>query len=248
MKSNTAKGRLRMGKSDGGRDAGGFVALPWSVLDCAAYAGLSVHARALLLEVARQIHKDNNGRLLLTRKYLATRGWHSAGTIQKAKDELLASGFIFETVKGRRPHSASWYAVTWRSLDRLPGYDLGAMETFQRSAYRLTPGQAKRAIPSCLTASKSPSPHHGTEGTTIAPPHGTAVTPSVPPDGAIKAVFDPSSVPPHGIHLDMPSSESGFRLPPCSTHMGLLLRCVRPRNRSNPYHLARAKFSNFITT
>jgi len=63
---------------DQGRDSGGFVALPWAVLDCPAYAGLSMHARALLLEVARQYVRDNNGRLLLSRAYMGARGWKSA--------------------------------------------------------------------------------------------------------------------------------------------------------------------------
>jgi hypothetical protein len=59
------------GKSNGGRDSGGFVALPWAVLDCPAYKALSHPARALLMEVARQYVRDNNGRLLLSGAYLA---------------------------------------------------------------------------------------------------------------------------------------------------------------------------------
>ena len=42
-----------------GRDPGGFVALPWSVLDSAAYARLSHPAKALLMEFARQFVRDN---------------------------------------------------------------------------------------------------------------------------------------------------------------------------------------------
>jgi hypothetical protein len=36
--------------------------LPWAVLDCPAYARLSHPARDLLMEIARQFVKDNNGR------------------------------------------------------------------------------------------------------------------------------------------------------------------------------------------
>lgn len=72
-----ANGRNRVGRKDSGRDGGPFVALPWSVLDSPAFARLSMHARALLLEVARQFVRDNNGRLLLSRAYMATRGWKS---------------------------------------------------------------------------------------------------------------------------------------------------------------------------
>ena len=56
-----ANGRNKASKGDSGRDAGGFVALPWLVLDSRAYSRLFMHARALLLEVARQFVRDNNG-------------------------------------------------------------------------------------------------------------------------------------------------------------------------------------------
>ena len=159
-----ANGRNSRKKGDSGRDSGGFVALPWSVLDCPAYAGLSHPAKALLFEVARQFVRDNNGCLLLSRAYLATRGWKSADVIQRAKAELLAGGFIFETVMGHRPNKASWYAVTWRTLDKLPGYDAGAAETFVRGAYQITslrpsPVLERRPIgPSPVLGSKPPRP------------------------------------------------------------------------------------------
>ena len=190
-----ANGRNRGKKGDSGRDGGSFIALPWSVLDCPAYARLSMHARALLLEVARQYVRDNNGRLLLSRAYMETRGWKSADMLTKAKRELLGGGFIHQTVQGHRPNKASWYAVTWYPLDRHSGYDVGAMETFERSAYR-------KGTP-LKNASLSPS--HGTESARIVPPHGTDRPVPVPPHGPIRALSAPLSVPPHGHHLDMPS-------------------------------------------
>ncbi|MGE8318347.1 MAG: hypothetical protein ACN6O3_06330 [Comamonas sp.] len=99
--------RLKSRKGGAGRDAGGFVALPWSVLDSAAYASLSHPGRALLLEFARQFVRDNNGKLLCSMAYLSTRGWKSNDVITRAKAELLAAGFIHETVKGARPNKAS---------------------------------------------------------------------------------------------------------------------------------------------
>lgn len=117
------------------RDAGGFVALPWSVIDSLAYRGLSMHARAVLLELARQFVRDNNGRLLLSMNYMRKRGWNSSSMLAKAKKELIESGLIFETVKGHRPNKASWYALTWHSLHRLKGYDEGTEKCFIRSAY-----------------------------------------------------------------------------------------------------------------
>jgi len=133
-----ANGRNKLRRVDTSRDAGGFVALPWSVLDCPSYAGLSHPARALLLEIARQLVRDNNGRLLASAGHLEARGWRSRDVITRAKRELLEAGFIFETVKGQRPNRASWYAVTWMALDRHPDFDAGALECFQRGAYRRT--------------------------------------------------------------------------------------------------------------
>ena len=194
-----ANGRAGRKKGDTGRDDGGFIALPWSVLDCPAYARLSMHARALLLEVARQYHRDDNGRMLLSRAFMATRGWKSVDMLTKAKRELLDAGFIFQTVMGHRPNKASWYAVTWRSLDKLAGYDPGAAECFERGAYR-------KDMPLKNTSLRPP---HGTERLSIVPPHGTETTPTVPPHGPIRATFHPSPVPPHGHPLDMPSAGVG---------------------------------------
>lgn len=207
-----ANGRTKGSKGDSGRDSGGFIALPWSVMDCAAYAGLSHSAKALLMEVARQFVKDNNGRMLLSTAYLKTRGWFSVSIIQKAKMELIEASFIHETVKGHRPNKASWYAVTWRNLDRLPGYDAGAAESFQRGAYRFAPAKPKRAAPKCKNPKRAKPkiasliPAHGIEEALIVPAHGIGRSSLVPAHGAMKATFDPLSIPPAGNHLEMPST------------------------------------------
>lgn len=185
-----ANGRNRGHKGDSGRDAGGFVALPWSVLDCPAYAALSHPARALLFELARQFVRDNNGRLLLSDAYLAKRGWNSPDVILRAKRKLIEAGFIHETVKGHRPNKASWYAVTWRALDKIPGYDPGAAETFVRGAYQknapLTPSrvvQTPRIAPSRVVEGTLPTTSHG----------------------AIRGVFVPPPTTSPVDHLEMPS-------------------------------------------
>lgn len=185
-----ARDKRRKGQ-DNSRDAGGFVALPWAVLDSAAYQGLSHPARSLLMELARQYVRDNNGRLLASRAHLATRGWKSADVIQRAKDELIAAGFVHETVKGQRPNKASWYALTFFSIDRIPGYDTGALESFVRGAYR-------------KNASLSPS--HGTESTPIVPSHGTEASSPVPSHGTIRPQKRTRSIPSHGHHLEKPSA------------------------------------------
>jgi hypothetical protein len=132
---------IRRGKVVGStRDSGGFIALPWAVVDSEAYQTLSHPAKSLLIEMARQYIRDNNGRLLASYSYLRSRGWTSADTITRAKRELISAGLIYETVMGHRPNKASWYAVTFHAIDRLAGYDPGAYEAFERSAYRKLSG------------------------------------------------------------------------------------------------------------
>jgi hypothetical protein len=190
-----ANGRMKGSKGDAGRDSGGFVALPWSVLDCPAYACLSHPARALLLEFARQFVRDNNGRMLASAAYLGKRGWQSSDVITRAKRELLAAGFIFETVQGHRPNKASWYAVTWRALDKLTGYDVGAAQCFERGAYQKTAPLKNASL----------TPPHGVDSPAIAPPYGVAREPPTPSHGAIRASFTPLPTPCHGNHLEKPS-------------------------------------------
>ena len=78
-------GRNPRQRRDHGRDQGGFIALPWSVVDSSAFKRLSHPARALLLEIARQYAGDNNGRLLASRAHLSPRGWNSVDVITRAK-------------------------------------------------------------------------------------------------------------------------------------------------------------------
>lgn len=198
-------GRDYRKKGATGRDAGGFVALPWAVLDSAAYARLSHPARGLLLEFARQYVRDNNGRLLASLAHLSARGWKSRDVITRAKRELIEAGFIHETVKGARPNRASWYAVTWYSLDKLPGYDVGAAESFERGSYR-------------KNASLRPS--HGIASAPIEPSRGTESAPPRPSHGAMQAQNDTPPRPSHGHHLDKPSTRQRSDGPAPSTSMG----------------------------
>ena len=124
------------------RDSGGFIALPFSVIDSEAYRGLSVHARVLLIEIARQLRGDNNGSLLCSRAYMLTRGWKSSDMLSKCKAELLSARLLHETVMGHRPNKASWYAVTWLGLDKLDGFDHDLAKTFERSSYKKAPALA----------------------------------------------------------------------------------------------------------
>lgn len=190
-------------RKDPDRDEGGFIALPWSVLDSPNWRLLSHPARALLLEIARQQYvnekrEDNNGRLLASAAHLSPRGWKSADVLTRAKRELIAAGFIFETVKGHRPNRASWYALTWRALPRHPDFDAGAARAFERGAYRKPPAEDARL-----------TPPHGVAMPPIAPRHGVANAPPTPPHGAIRPGLEPSPTPSDGNHLETPSSAFG---------------------------------------
>jgi hypothetical protein len=144
------------------RDSGPYLAIPWSVVDCPSYMALSAYAKILLIEVARQFVRDNNGRMLLSMRYLKTRGWNSSSMLHKAKMELIKGGFIFETVIGHRPNKASWYALTFYGLNKIKGYDEGAYQCFERSAYKWKNPLPKKVITPHGGQITSPiSPHAG---------------------------------------------------------------------------------------
>lgn len=204
----------RTKRKSSNRDGQRFLALPHAVIKSLAYRRLSVYARALLTDIAMQFTRDDNGRLLCSTAFMKPLGWTSQGTLQKAKAELLAAGFIYETVKGQRPHKASWYAVTWLPLDRIPGYDVGAFEGFVRSAYALNdplPEPASKPSRQELyerwRENTGPSPPDGLENPSIGPPRGLEKAPPSPPRGPIRAQKRTSSSPPHGNPLEKPSTE-----------------------------------------
>lgn len=100
-----------------------FVALPNILIDSAQYWSVSPFARDLLVILARQYMGQNNGRLRATEKVLRKYGWVSHSRTSKCLKELLAAGLIFRTCAGARPNRASWYAITWWSLDIDKGFD-----------------------------------------------------------------------------------------------------------------------------
>jgi predicted DNA-binding transcriptional regulator AlpA len=112
-----------------------FVALPHSVVRCSGYIALTSHAKVLLVDMANMYNGKNNGDLSAAWRLMKPRGWKSQDTLNAAKQELLAAGFLFETRKGGRPNRASLYALTWRSLNDSPKFDSGATNVFKQGAY-----------------------------------------------------------------------------------------------------------------
>lgn len=169
---------------------GRFIAFPHAVLLSQSYLALSHTARSLLFEIALQYMGENNGQMLASQNKLRPRGWKSADTLHRAKAELLAAGFVVETVKGGRPNKASWYAVTWWKLDSHPRYDEGVQLAFR--LVRL-PWRNSRVTPA-----------HGAQTPATAPNDSR---PS-PRNGAMRLNQTPPPTPPDGEHLEAPSHGS----------------------------------------
>lgn len=98
--------------------------MPHAVSNCLAYRALSCKAVKLLIDIGSQFNGANNGDLSTAWKLMQPRGWRSEETLQAAKRELLAAGFIAETRKGRRPNLCSLYGITWLKLNPSPKYDI----------------------------------------------------------------------------------------------------------------------------
>lgn len=97
---------------------GGFVAMPFIVIDSAAYRALSPSAIKLLLDVARQYTGRNNGRLTPSYGLLRERGWKSSATLNQAKKELRESRLVTVTRQGtRKKDTCELWALNWFGLD-----------------------------------------------------------------------------------------------------------------------------------
>ncbi|HAN55337.1 MAG TPA: hypothetical protein DCQ77_03665 [Betaproteobacteria bacterium] len=107
---------------------GSYSAIPHAVLDSVAFTGASYPAKALLLELVRQLNGRNNGHLQLTSKWLKTRGWKSDDVIHRAKDEMLERQLIMQTRQGGLNHGASQYLVTWLTVSSFVGLDITAKD------------------------------------------------------------------------------------------------------------------------
>lgn len=145
-----AKNRYKSAKDK--RDGGGYIAIPFAVLNGAAYLSLNAYARMLLFDLAAQYRGNNNGDLQAAWKLMRPRGWKSEDTLNKAKKDLIASELIVETRKGARPNKCSLYALTWFALDDCDGKLDMAAQAFPRGAYRL-----KDPLPAIASLAKNKS-------------------------------------------------------------------------------------------
>lgn len=93
-----------------------FVMLRKDIITSEQYSNLSYKAIKLLLDVLEQYNGNNNGDLCVTMSVMKKRGWKSAGTLQAAKNELVAKGWLELTRQGGR-HKCSLYAVSFHPID-----------------------------------------------------------------------------------------------------------------------------------
>lgn len=109
-------------------NTGRFAGVPNVVMDSAKYTELSVHSKALLLELAYQYNGKNNGDLTLTASLLGKRGFASS-TVSRCLNELKERGFIVVTRQGwKQRGKPTLLAITWQGIDDHPSgleYDAG---------------------------------------------------------------------------------------------------------------------------
>lgn len=105
---------------------GAFLALPMALLHCPKFRTLSANGVKLLLDIGSQYNGKNNGDLSAAWKVMKTKGWKSQTTLNRAKVELLAAGFIAETRKGRLPNLCSLYGITWQPVNPSSKLDASA--------------------------------------------------------------------------------------------------------------------------
>lgn len=165
-----------------------YAAIEHRVMDSHAFADLKPTAVKLLMLLARQLTKTNNGHLQASFKWCNRYGIGSEHTLRDAIAELISHGFIYRT----RSHGANgaWakYAVTWLPITNrdglfLSGYVVGAWrnwdEEHKKSSPQKLPEQSSRK---CSFTPKHPAESAGTRGAE------TAAYELMPCRGAVAAV------------------------------------------------------------
>ena len=121
-----------------------YAAIEHRVIDSPAYANLSFSARSLLVLIARQLSKDNNGHLQATYSYMRRFGFDSEHTISRCIKELIAHGMIYRARSGGYQQGAAQYAVTWLPIKNRQGIFL---DGFKACAWRDWQPDRKKSPP-----------------------------------------------------------------------------------------------------
>ncbi len=131
-----------------------YAAIEHRVIDSPAYADLTFSARAILIQLARQLTKpNNNGKLQAAHSYLQQYGF-SDNTVTRSIAELIEHGFVFRTRSGGFHQGAAQYAVTWLPLaDRLDGLSCNSFKPFAWRDWE--PAKKKTRPPNLRTYSRT---------------------------------------------------------------------------------------------
>jgi len=92
-----------------------YAAIEHRVIDSPSYADLTYSAQSLLIQIARQLTKGNNGHLQATFSYMRRFGF-SENTLSRAIRKLISHGMIYRTRSGGYQQGAAQFAVTWLSI------------------------------------------------------------------------------------------------------------------------------------
>lgn len=169
--------------------SGTYTAVPHAVMDSTAFLGASSGAKALLLEVMRQHTGSNNGHMQLSVDWLKkSRGFRSATTIQRAKDELLTRHLLMRTRRGGMGIGPDRFALTWLPITNFCGLDLVTARTYHQGAWRLLDP---------APVIKTRTDHSGFRNGTI-PISGTDGSAPVPVSGTLEPIFGAAPVPETG--------------------------------------------------
>ncbi len=126
-----------------------YVAIEHRVMDNPAFADLRPSSVRVLLAIARQLTKDNNGQLQATWSWCKRYGVGSDNTLTDAVADLIAHGFVYRT----KSHGANgvWakYAVTWLPIKKQEGLFLSGFKMF---AWRDWQPPEKKTSPQKLRA------------------------------------------------------------------------------------------------
>lgn len=120
-----------------------YAAIQHRVIDSDAYADLTYSARSLLILIARQLTKYNNGHLQATFSYMR-RFEISENTLSRAIRELISHGMIYRTRSGGYQQGAAQYAVTWLSITNKEGLFL---DGYVHCAWRYWTPEKKKIDP-----------------------------------------------------------------------------------------------------
>ena len=98
-----------------------YAAIEHRILDSETFANITPSAVLLMLLLARQLNRDNNGHLQATFSFMSKHGMRSEHTLSRSIAELIAHNLIYRTRAGGYRKAAALYALTWLPIKNREG-------------------------------------------------------------------------------------------------------------------------------